>query len=168
MKRLTLPSLFIVLAMLLSSCSMHLGLSKLLGSGGSKSSTNSSSNSGNSSSDNSGAAKPKHVKATHTPPSPSTNPSNGTPAAAPATGDSVTFTGGAFQPASLKVKVGTTVTWTNSDTATQSVTSDTANLFDSGVLNPGATYTFTFTQAGTFTYHSINAPTATGTIVVTP
>ncbi|HTP02716.1 MAG TPA: cupredoxin domain-containing protein [Anaerolineales bacterium] len=49
MKKLTIPSLVIVLSLLLSSCSMHLGLSGLLGKG-SDSST-------------------KTVKATHTPPS---------------------------------------------------------------------------------------------------
>jgi predicted lipoprotein with Yx(FWY)xxD motif len=57
MKRFALPSLFVIAAILLSSCSMHLGLSKLLG-GSSKP-----------------AAAVKHVKATHTPPSPPTQAS---------------------------------------------------------------------------------------------
>jgi plastocyanin len=151
MKRITLPTLFIVLALMLSSCSLHLGLSKMLGGGGS--------------------AKPaatKHVKATHTPPSPSSQNSTGAQTPAAASGESVTITSGGYQPNLLTVKAGTTVTWTNNDSAAESVTSDTAGLFDSGSLAAGATFKFTFSQAGTFTYHSTTNPALKGTVVVTP
>jgi hypothetical protein len=47
------------------------------------------------------------------------------------------------------------------------VTSDTG-LFDSGTLNVGNTFSFTFTQAGTFTYHCNIHPMMTGAIVVVP
>jgi plastocyanin len=94
----------------------------------------------------------KHIKATHTAPAP----------------DTVSITKKDFVPGTMTVKAGTTVTWTNSSSAAQSVTSDTAGLFDSGSINSGATYTFTFTKAGTFPYHSTNTPTLTGTILVTP
>ncbi len=156
MKRLTLSSLFVVLALLLSSCSMHLGLSKILG-GGSTSKPSASKPNGLSSGS-------KHVKATHTPPSPSSASAGG----AAQGNDLIMVTSSGFQPTTLTVKVGTQVTWTNSDTAAQSVTSDTVNLFDSGSLNPGATFQYTFSQAGTFTYHSTNAPADTGTVIVTP
>ena len=158
MKRLTLLSLFVVLALALSSCSLHLGLSKLLGGANPSSATK--------------AGGGKHIKATHTPPSPSGQSSSSasgsqTPAA-PASSGTVTNTSGGFQPALLTVKAGTTVTWTNNDSAAESVTSDTANLFDSGSLAAGATYQFAFSQAGTFTYHSTTNPALKGTVVVTP
>jgi plastocyanin len=38
--------------------------------------------------------------------------------------------------------------------------------FDSGVLSPGATFTRTFDEAGTFAYGCVIHPTMTGTIVV--
>lgn len=153
MKRLTLVSLFVVLALTLSSCSLHLGLSKLLGGAGTSSSAKSK--------------RGKHVKATHTPPSPSSSSGSQTPAA-PASGDTVSITSSGFQPTLLTVKAGTTVTWTNSDSAAESVASDTANLFDSGSLAAGATYQFTFSQTGTFTYHSTTNPALKGTVVVAP
>jgi len=71
----------------------------------------------------------------------------------------------AFQPASLEVTAGTTVTWTNSGAATHTVTADNG-AFDSGRLAPGATFSQTFDTAGTFTYHCDIHPQMTGTIVV--
>jgi len=52
----------------------------------------------------------------------------------------------------LVVAVGTAVTWTNNDTMPHTVTSDT-QLFDSGTMNAGATFSHTFTTAGDFPYH---------------
>jgi plastocyanin len=80
---------------------------------------------------------------------------------------SVTITGSSFSPGSLTVKVGTTVTWTNTSIFDHTVTSDSA-LFDSGGLGQGGVFTFTFNQAGTFTYHCSYHPGMIGTIVVTP
>jgi len=71
----------------------------------------------------------------------------------------------AFQPASLQVAVGATVTWTNADSTAHTVTSDTG-AFDSGPLAPGASFSQTFTTAGTFTYHCQIHPFMTATIVV--
>ncbi len=154
MKRITLLSLFVVLALALSSCSLHLGLGKLIGLGGSSTTAGKSG---------------KHVKATHTPPSPpSSSSASGSQTPAPASSGTVTITSSGFQPTLLTVKAGTTVTWTNNDTAAESVTSDTASLFDSGSLAAGATYQFAFSQAGTFTYHSTTNPALKGTVVVTP
>jgi len=81
--------------------------------------------------------------------------------------DSVNISSVNFAPHTLDVTTGTTVTWTNNDTAPHSVTSDTAGLFDSGPIQPGAKFTFTFSQAGSFPYHSNNeANKYTGTITV--
>ncbi|HUI89348.1 MAG TPA: cupredoxin domain-containing protein [Anaerolineales bacterium] len=148
MKKITFGSLLVIVALLLSSCQFHTGLGSLLS--GKKAST---------------TPAAKHVKATHTPPSPKTPSANQT-VAAPAS-NAVSITGAGFQPAQLQVKVGATVTWTNNDSAAHTVTSDTAGAFDSGPINQGATFQFTFSQAGTFTYHSTNDSGWAGTVTVT-
>jgi plastocyanin/predicted lipoprotein with Yx(FWY)xxD motif len=73
----------------------------------------------------------------------------------------------AFAPASLTVKVGATVTWTNADSTTHTVTAD-GGSFDSGHLASGATFKHTFAKAGTYTYHCAIHASMTGTITVTP
>jgi plastocyanin len=61
----------------------------------------------------------------------------------------------AFNPASLTVQVGDTVTWTNNDGLGHTVTSDAGApaSFDSGTIAPSGTFTFTFSVAGTYAYH---------------
>jgi plastocyanin len=82
--------------------------------------------------------------------------------------NSVDIKGFAFSPQVLTVKVGDTVTWTNSDSVQHTVTSTTpAGVFDSGTLATGKTYSFTFTKAGKFDYQCAIHPTMTGTIMVT-
>ena len=74
----------------------------------------------------------------------------------------------AFSPAMLTVKTGSTVTWTNQDTAPHQVASDpgTPVAFSSDSLANGASYQFTFTQPGTYTYYCTIHPTMKGTIIV--
>ena len=79
----------------------------------------------------------------------------------------VTIDNFAFSPQSLQVKVGTTVTWTNNQGATHTVTSDTG-AWDSGNLSQGKSFSFTFTKAGTFAYHCAIHSSMTGTVEVTP
>lgn len=74
---------------------------------------------------------------------------------------------GYYNPASFTVKVGQAVTWSNGDGTTHTVTSDKAGLFDSGNMASGATFSYTFTQAGTYTYYCTIHPWMKGTIVVT-
>jgi plastocyanin len=78
----------------------------------------------------------------------------------------VAIKGFAFSPDSMTIKVGTTVKWTNQDSVAHTVTSDTG-LFDSGDLAAGDTFSFTFTQSGTFAYHCTMHPSMTATIIVT-
>jgi plastocyanin len=73
--------------------------------------------------------------------------------ATPVTGDTVAIQNFAFQPANLQVKVGTTVTWTNQDTAPHTVTFRDSSLKSSGILRQGDTYRYTFTTTGTFAYY---------------
>jgi plastocyanin len=76
----------------------------------------------------------------------------------------------AFAPGSVTVAVGTTVTWVNQETAASKIphtaTSDNGT-WNSGLLNPGASFAFTFTKAGTFTYRCDVHPSMHGTITVT-
>jgi plastocyanin len=71
----------------------------------------------------------------------------------------------AFQPSSLVIKRGLGVAWTNTGAKNHTVASDTG-LFDSGVLAPGASFTQTFQQRGTFAYHCAIHPSMTGVIKV--
>jgi len=79
----------------------------------------------------------------------------------------VTIAGFAFSPESLTVKVGTTVKWTNQDAAGHTVTADD-NSWGSGDLEQGASFSFTFSQAGTFAYHCGVHPSMKATITVVP
>ena len=81
-------------------------------------------------------------------------------------GAAVTIVDFAFQPASLEVPAGSTVTWMNSGAAPHTVTAD-EGAFDSDRLAPGASFSQTFDTAGTFTYHCEIHPQMTGTVVVT-
>lgn len=70
-----------------------------------------------------------------------------------------------FSPATLTVKVGDKVTWTNQDSVGHSATADD-NSFDTGVLSRGQSGSVTFSKAGTYTYHCSVHPTMKGTIIV--
>jgi plastocyanin len=76
-----------------------------------------------------------------------------------------TIKGFSFQPDVLKVKVGAKVTWTNDDTVAHTVTADT-NSFASGNLQPGGSFSFTFTRPGTYAYHCSIHPSMHGSVVV--
>lgn len=80
--------------------------------------------------------------------------------------DAVLLDGFAFTPPDLEVAVGTEVTWTNHDPATHTVTAD-GGAFDSGALDPGASFTTQFSDAGQFAYLCQIHPTSMkGTITV--
>jgi plastocyanin len=57
-----------------------------------------------------------------------------------------------FTPAQLTVKVGTTVVWTSEDNVPHTVTADDGS-FDSGNLQKGDSFKFTFTKAGKYPYY---------------
>lgn len=88
--------------------------------------------------------------------------------AAPVAGDAVAIKNFAFAPATLKVTVGTTVTWTNQDTDAHTVTSDgSGGPLKSAALATGATYSYTFTKPGTYAYLCTIHPFMTATVEVT-
>ena len=76
------------------------------------------------------------------------------------------YGGFSFSPSVLTIKVGTTVTWTNTSSAPHTVTSDTG-AFNGSLGGSGATFKFTFTRAGTFSYHCSIHPYMKATITVT-
>ncbi len=71
----------------------------------------------------------------------------------------------AFAPATLTIAVGDTVTWTNSDSMPHTATSE-GDAFDSGNLDEGQAFSFTFTEPGTYEYRCEYHSEMTGTIVV--
>lgn len=95
------------------------------------------------------------------PPAPSQPP----PAPPPTQGTGINIQNFAFNPETVTISVGTTLTWINLDSAPHTVTSDD-NLFDSGNLNQNATFSHTFTTPGTFTYHCSIHPSMTAKVVV--
>lgn len=73
----------------------------------------------------------------------------------------------AFSPATITVVIGVnnTVTWTNMDSVTHTVTADDGS-FGSGDLSNGQTYTHTFTAPGSFGYHCSIHTYMKGNVVV--
>jgi plastocyanin len=71
-----------------------------------------------------------------------------------------------YQPSSLTVPAGTTVTWINRDVVRHTVTSD-EGLFDSGRLGSGESFSYTFKESGTFNYHCTIHTFMRGTVIVT-
>ncbi len=65
----------------------------------------------------------------------------------------------------LTVPVGTTVTWTNDDTVIHTVTAADGS-FDSGFLDPGATWSYTFDTPGEFEYLCTPHPWMRAKVVV--
>lgn len=86
---------------------------------------------------------------------------------APVAANTVRIKNFAFVPASVTVKVGTTVTWTNTDQEAHTVTAKNG-AFTSPALNSGSTYHYTFTKPGTYSYLCTIHPFMTATVVVTP
>jgi plastocyanin len=76
-----------------------------------------------------------------------------------------------FSPATVTIKAGAAVQWTNNGPSSHTTTSDNG-VWDSGVLPVGGTFQMTFTKAGTYGYHcTIHPPSVyprfVGTVVVT-
>lgn len=71
----------------------------------------------------------------------------------------------AFAPASLKVKKGTTVTWTNKDSVGHTVTGENGG-WGSALLAKGQSYSHTFSEVGSFPYYCRPHPWITGTVEV--
>src|SRR5436309_5035969 len=65
----------------------------------------------------------------------------------------------------IEVAAGTTVRWTNNDQLQHSVTANDGS-WDSGLINPGGSWTHTFTQPGEYSFHCTPHPFMKGVGVV--
>ena len=99
---------------------------------------------------------------TTTQPAPTQTPVTTTPAPI-----SVDIRDSTFVPGTVGISKGTTVTWTNDDGFQHTITS-ISGVFDSGPIDPGKTYSYTFNQAGTFEYScKIHTSMTHGNVIVT-
>lgn len=79
----------------------------------------------------------------------------------------------AFNPASITISRGSTVTWTNQDSVQHQIINDATatagqgQIFESSPIGQGQSYSFTFTTAGTYPYHCNIHPYMKGTVIVT-
>jgi plastocyanin len=90
----------------------------------------------------------------------------GTTAPAGGAEEAVEIADFAFNPEELTIAVGSTVTWTHADPDLPHTATSDDDVFDSGNLNEGDEFSFTFDEAGTFPYFCSVHPTMTGTIIV--
>jgi len=82
-------------------------------------------------------------------------------------GSEVNTAGPGYSPATITVVIGVnnTVQWTNNDIAPHTVTA-VSKTFDSGEMNTGDTFTYTFTTPGTYQYGCSYHPWMKGTVIV--
>jgi len=105
-------------------------------------------------------------------PSPSPSPTPTPTPTPPAAGSPVSITAGAisktdtaYSPNPISVRVGESVTWTNNDTIAHTSTAD-GGAWNSGTIAAGASFTQTFSSAGSFPYHCSFHPGMIGTVTV--
>ena len=65
----------------------------------------------------------------------------------------------------LEIVVGTTIEWKNDDPLPHTVTADDGS-FDSGLIESGQVWRYTFTRPGTYAFHCTPHPFMKGTVVV--
>src|SRR5215208_5684083 len=80
----------------------------------------------------------------------------------PADATTVRIVNLSFDPTQITIATGTTVSWSNEDSVPHTVTS-TDGAFDSGIFDPGANFTWTFSQPGSFPYACQLHPQMQGT-----
>ena len=81
------------------------------------------------------------------------NPAGNT-SSVPVNTTSVEMRNSLYQPSTINVRVGSTVTWTNADPYAHTVTSDEAGRpLDSPLIAGAGSWTYTFTSPGTYSFH---------------
>ena len=71
----------------------------------------------------------------------------------------------AYQYTNIQVRAGTTVTWTNQDSAPHSITFKNG-MKDSGLLSQGQSFSYTFNTPGTYQYYCTVHPYMVATVTV--
>lgn len=84
-----------------------------------------------------------------------------------ATTTTINISGFSFSPSAVTIKKGTKVTWINKDSAPHTVTSLSGGTLNSPTLTTGKSFSFTFTDTGTFDYQCNFHTSMTGSITVT-
>ncbi len=87
----------------------------------------------------------------------------------------VEIKGSAYNPATITISKGTMVTWKQLDDTSHTVSSilgtyepsHQVKVLDSPILSKGQTYSYTFTQTGTFDYSCMLHPSMKGKVIVT-
>lgn len=90
---------------------------------------------------------------------------SGPEAPPPQPGNAITITNFKFNPQTLTVPAGTTVTWTNQDEEPHTVVAKDGSFHSPGLDTKG-TYSFTFAKPGSYDYVCSIHPFMTGTVVV--
>jgi plastocyanin len=75
------------------------------------------------------------------------------------------MTNRSYDPKSVTIKVGDTVTWVNEDAPQHDVVAD-GGEFKSDLFDKGQSFSHTFTTTGTYPYHCSIHPGMTGTVIV--
>lgn len=75
-----------------------------------------------------------------------------------------------YSPSKVTTAVGNTITWINEDSGFHTVTSgyydSSDGMFDSGHIDPGKTFSYTFAKSGDFHYYCNLHPWMEGTVTV--
>ena len=86
-------------------------------------------------------------------------------AATVAIADGLQITSYQFGPDTTQINVGDNVSWTNTGRQIHTISS-ADGVLNSGAINPGETFSFTFTTPGTYAYFCAPHPWMKGTITV--
>ncbi len=87
------------------------------------------------------------------------------PAASPVAGTAVEIRNFAYNPPTIQVPVGGTISWTNQDQVPHTATADDGS-FNTNPLTNGQSASHTFAAAGSFPYVCLFHPYMKGTVVV--
>lgn len=88
-----------------------------------------------------------------------------TTASSEASGPQVIIANHSFDPDTVTIDAGETLTWVNQDGPNHDVIADNGE-FASQALSTGESFSFTFTDAGTYPYHCGIHPDMTATVIV--
>ncbi len=79
--------------------------------------------------------------------------------------DQIRINNFAFNPSTITVSPGTSITWTNHDSAPHTVT-ESSGKFGSQTLNQGQSFSYIFKEPGTFGYYCAIHPSMKAKVVV--
>lgn len=72
----------------------------------------------------------------------------------------------AFEPATITIKPGTTVVWTNEGPTEHNTVSKKGKVWESNIMEKGDVYSYRFEKSGEFPYWCTLHPSMLGTVVV--